>query len=350
MRSGIRGMVKKNNQNNMRSVSVNLPARLFTSLCAFLSASVLLTAQPGNAIAENSGHKGTPSTTSPLKLIKAALGAHLGAGLAAKGFEPGARAYIRIFKETSELEVWLKDTTDSDQYRRFKTYQICKWSGKIGPKIFEGDKQSPEGFYAFSPWQLRSQSRNFRAIDIGFPNDLDIALGRSGSDIQIHGGCGSVGCYAMTDENIDEIFRLTAAAFGGGQQEIMVHAFPFRMSLAALAKRKSHPWSIFWKNLKPVYDEFEKTHIPPAVNLCGRQYGLTANVGEQKNCTLLKAPTATEAGKRRALARAARPKPRIKVRCNLKRPSCKKWLFLQKRILARKDAAKARRARRTARR
>ena len=167
LRSGIRGMVKKNNQNNMRSVSVNLRARLFASLCAFLSASVLLTAQPGNAIAENSGHKGTPSTTSPLKLIKAALGAHLGAGLAAKGFEPGARAYIRIFKETSELEVWLKDTTDSDQYRRFKTYKICKWSGKIGPKIFEGDKQSPEGFYAFSPWQLRSQSRNFRAIDIG---------------------------------------------------------------------------------------------------------------------------------------------------------------------------------------
>ena len=289
-------------------------------------------------------------TPSPGKLIEAALGKYLAKRIKDKGFEPGAALLIRIFKETSELELWLKDHQDDGRFRLFETYSICKWSGKIGPKLSEGDRQSPEGFYAFSPWNLKSHSRNFRAIDIGYPNDLDEAMGRTGSDIQIHGGCGSTGCFAMTDERVDEIFRLTAAAFGGGQSEILVHAFPFRMTNGELAKRDKHPWISFWKNLKEIDEAFKSSRKLPKISICNNKYALNAPARGAVKCKLLKAPTISVAARRRALARAARPASRIKVRCNLRRPSCKKWLYLQKRILARKDAAQARKARKTARR
>ena len=336
-------MAKMSSHTNCPDLGLSIPAQLLKGIYA-LAACLFLTSTA------HATTNAAPQSPSPQKLIKAALGNYLGARLKERGFKPGASAFIRIFKETSELEMWLKDDTDNGRFRKFKTYRICKWSGKIGPKLFEGDHQSPEGFYAFSPWQLKSQSRNFRAIDIGFPNDLDVAIGRTGSDIQIHGGCGSEGCFAMTDEGIDEIFRLTAAAFGGGQREIMVHSFPFRLTGKALSKRANHASIDFWKKLKTAHDAFEQAHIPPVMAVCNKKYALKAELKDATGCKILKAPTATIAARRRALARAARPKPRIRVRCNLRRPSCRKWLYLQKRILARKDAAKARKKRRTARR
>ncbi len=299
------------------------------------------------------------ATASSQKLIVAALGKRLSAEIKTRGFKPGAAAFIRIFKQSSKLEIWLQDEARAKRYRRFKTYEICKWSGKIGPKIYEGDLQSPEGFYAFSPWHLRPVSRNHRAIDIGFPNAFDIALKRSGSDIQIHGKCGSVGCFAMTDKGVDEIFRMIAAAFGGGQNEIMVHIFPFRMTDQAMNRHKAHRWAGFWSNLKPAYDAFEASHIPPKIEICGGNYRTRSfarsrvskiAAANAASCIKLEAPTLSVAARRRALARAMKPKPRIKIRCNLKRPSCRKWLFLQKRILARKSAAKSRLRHRTANR
>ena len=309
----------------------------------------------GDAFANTQAKPKKPIETSkvkgsPPKLIEAALGKNLTARLKKKGFKPGASLLVRIFKQSSELELWLKDDADNGRYRRFQTYKICKWSGKIGPKLAEGDRQSPEGFYAFSPWNMRSQSRNFRAIDIGYPNALDVKLGRTGSDIQIHGGCGSTGCFAMTDERVDEIFRLTAAGFGGGQREITVQAYPFRMTKAALAKRAKSPSISFWRNLKQINDVFETTRKLPKISVCDKSYGVNVTGPAAKKCKRLKAPTISMAARRRALTRASRPVSRIKVRCNLRRPSCKKWLFLQKRILARKDAAKARKNQRTARR
>ena len=131
----------------------------------------------------------------------------------------------------------------------------------------------------------------------------------------------------MTDENIDEIFRLTAAAFGGGQTEIMVHAFPFRMSLAALAKRKSHPWTIFWKNLKPVYDDFEKTRIPPAVNLCGRQYGLKQTQASKRTAPSSKHRPRLRPGNAAHWPVPQGPKPRINVSVQFETPELQKMAF-----------------------
>jgi len=326
--------------------AIGSPALKRLAVCGFTAFGLYLASTGSSLGAEDAQPKPTPS---PKKLIQEALGAYLVSELKTQRFQPGAAAFIRIFKETSELEIWLSDDQIDGRYRLFKTYKICKWSGKIGPKLFEGDLQSPEGFYAFSPWQLRPQSRNFRAIDIGFPNEFDVGLGRTGSDIQIHGGCGSVGCFAMTDEGVDEIFRLVAAAFGGGQRQIMVHAFPFRLTDKALAKRKTHPWIKFWKNLKPAHDAFEATRKPPTINICGAHYALNSKLLDSSACIALKAPTATIAARRHALARASRPQPRIKVMCNLKLPSCRKWLFLRKRILARKDAANRRKLSKNAR-
>jgi|GEM_PF-1759379 len=360
-------MLKPKAKDHVPDVGTKMTGRLLSAICAFaifmafapfatyaknVLANTKVDAKAGTKANTKSASKlkNTAVTPSPKKLIKAALGEYLATRLAKDGFEVGAPILIRIFKETSELEIWLADKKDGGKFRRFNTYSICKWSGKIGPKLSEGDRQSPEGFYAFSPWNLRAHHRNFRAIDIGYPNDLDEAMGRTGSDIQIHGGCGSSGCFAMTDERVDEIFRLTAAAFGGGQREIMVHAFPFRMTKTAMAKRQKHPWMGFWKNLKEIDEAFKTSRKLPKISICDKKYTLNAPAQGPVKCKLLKAPTITVAARRRALARAARPASRIKIRCNLRRPSCKKWLFLQKRILARKDAAKARKASRTARR
>ena len=83
--------------------------------------------------------------------------------------------------------------------RRFATYPICLWSGRLGPKLREGDRQAPEGFYTVSAEQLNPNSRWHRSFSLGFPNAFDQAHGRTGSFIMVHGGCPSIGCYAMTD-------------------------------------------------------------------------------------------------------------------------------------------------------
>jgi murein L,D-transpeptidase YafK len=189
--------------------------------------------------------------------------------LAAKGMKPGLPVYLRIFKSQSELEVWMeKDGT----YQLFDTYPICHWSGTLGPKTAEGDKQTPEGFYTVTSRQLHRMGRWHQALNLGFPNAYDESLKRDGSYILVHGGCSSVGCFAMTNPVIEEIFTLTSAALKAGQRHVPVHVFPFRMKESTLAKYEDSEWHQFWTDLKAGYDSFERTKRPPQVTVCKGRY------------------------------------------------------------------------------
>jgi len=189
--------------------------------------------------------------------------------LAAQGLSRGTPVLIRIFKEESELELWM---LAGDRFKRFATYPVCRWRGVLGPKLVEGDRQSPEGFYSFGQDQLLWQGHWFRAFNINYPNTLDRALGRSGSGILVHGACSSIGCYAMTDPIIDEIFDLVVASFAAGQARIQVHIFPFHMTLANLARHEGSQWSGFWRDLKPASDLFVSTQAPPRIGVCDGRY------------------------------------------------------------------------------
>ena len=189
--------------------------------------------------------------------------------LAAKGFANGAPMFLRIFKAESELEIWMEK---DGRYELFATYPICHWSGTLGPKQQEGDKQTPEGFYTITSRQLHHVGRWPRSLNLGFPNAFDKAMGRSGSYILVHGGCSSVGCFAMTNPVISEIYGLATAALRGGQRHIPTHVFPFRMTDKNLAKKSKDEWASFWANLKEGYDSFERTRQPPRVSVCGNRY------------------------------------------------------------------------------
>jgi murein L,D-transpeptidase YafK len=177
---------------------------------------------------------------------------------------------LRIFKEDAELEVWKQDTTG--RFRILKTYPICRWSGDLGPKLQEGDRQTPEGFYSISPAQMNPNSNYYLAINTGFPNSFDKANNRSGRFLMIHGDCWSSGCYAMTDEQIGEIYALARDAFQGGVASFQVQAYPFRLTPANLARHRNSPNLAFWERLKIGSDHFETTHLEPKVNVCNRSY------------------------------------------------------------------------------
>jgi murein L,D-transpeptidase YafK len=189
--------------------------------------------------------------------------------LSAKGLFPGAPVFIRIFKREFELELWIKR---DEHFGLFATYPICRWSGRLGPKLAEGDGQAPEGFYTVDAGALNPASRWHRSFNLGFPNAFDRAHNRTGSLVMVHGGCGSVGCFAMTDPVVDEIWRLVTAALKGGQKRFHVHIFPFRMTKANLADREHHQWSAFWRDLEQGYDVFEATRVPPRIAVCGGLY------------------------------------------------------------------------------
>jgi murein L,D-transpeptidase YafK len=189
--------------------------------------------------------------------------------LKAAGFKSGAPMLMRIFKETSELEIWLEK---GDRFQLFAAYPICHWSGTLGPKQREGDKQTPEGFYTITTRQLQHIGRWPRAINLGFPNAFDRAHKRDGSYILLHGGCSSVGCFAMTNPVIGEIYGLAKAAIRDGQRHIPVHVFPFRMSEEALAARADSPWHAFWSTLKEGDRSFARTGRPPRISVCEGRY------------------------------------------------------------------------------
>jgi len=188
-----------------------------------------------------------------------------------KGMEQNSPILIRIFKEESVLEVWKKEKATT-RYALLKTYDICKWSGNLGPKIAEGDRQAPEGFYTITPAQLNPKSDYHLAFNLGFPNAYDQSLGRTGSHLMVHGACSSRGCYSMTDEQIQEIYTLARLAFQGGQRDFQVQAFPFRMTPENIARHRDDPNMAFWQMLKEGYDHFEVIRQPPKVDVCSKRY------------------------------------------------------------------------------
>jgi murein L,D-transpeptidase YafK len=188
----------------------------------------------------------------------------------AKGMTRTSPIMVRIFKEEGVLEVWKQK--DTGRYDLVTSYDICKWSGKLGPKFTEGDRQAPEGFYTVRPLQMNPNSNYHLAFNIGYPNTYDRANGRTGQHLMVHGACSSAGCYSMSDNSVEEIYAFARDAFRGGQTEFQIQAFPFRMTAANMARYKDDPNFPFWRMLKEGYDHFEITKVPPKVDVCEKRY------------------------------------------------------------------------------
>jgi murein L,D-transpeptidase YafK len=187
-----------------------------------------------------------------------------------KNMRTHAPILIRAFKKESELEVWKQDA--SGKMALLKTYPMCRWSGQLGPKVREGDRQVPEGFYTITSGQMNPNSNFYLSFNIGYPNAVDRQLGRTGSYIMVHGDCSSMGCFAMTDGQIADIYALAREAMAGGQSAIQLHSFPFRMTPENLATYRSDPHIGFWRTLKQGHDYFEETRAPVLTAACGGRY------------------------------------------------------------------------------
>lgn len=182
----------------------------------------------------------------------------------------GSPVFIRIFKESNELEVWVQK---GKTFSLFKTYEIYTWGGgTLGPKTQQGDGQAPEGFYFVKPINLNPLSDFHLSFNLGYPNAYDRYHKRTGSALMVHGSTVSIGCYAMTDTKIEEIYTIVHEAFKGGQSFFRVHAFPFRMTEANMEKHAKSKWIDFWLNLKEGYDKFETSKTPPNVEVKGGKY------------------------------------------------------------------------------
>ena len=210
----------------------------------------------------------TPSSKRSLKAI-ASVAPRLVKDLKAKGLAYGDPVFIRIFKEERQLEIWVRKDA---KFELFRIYPIVGMSGQLGPKLKEGDRQAPEGFYFVNPDRMNPNSSYHLAFNIGYPNALDRALRRTGSAIMVHGNTGSIGCFAMTDARIEEIYALVDAALRNGQKFFRIHSFPFRMTEPNMQRHRNSRWTRFWANLKTGYDHFETHNRPPNVVVRNNEY------------------------------------------------------------------------------
>jgi murein L,D-transpeptidase YafK len=238
-------------------ISRSVARALFTSVA--LAAGALLAGCNSDEISLASNAKANQPV--PPKLV---------AAIAEKDMDLQSPMLVRLFKQEAELEVWKQDR--SGRFALLKTYPICRWSGDLGPKVREGDRQAPEGFYSISPAQMNPQSAYYLSFNTGYPNAFDKALGRTGSQLMVHGDCSSRGCYAMTDEQIAEIYALGRESFFGGQRAFQLQAYPFRMTPLNMAKHRNNPNMPFWKMIKEGYDHFEVTRQEPKVDFCEKKY------------------------------------------------------------------------------
>ncbi len=196
------------------------------------------------------------------------------AAMEAIGSSKEAPVLIRAYKKEAEFEIW-KMKADG-HYGYLKSFPLCRWSGQLGPKVREGDRQVPEGFYAITPAHMNPQSAYFLSFDVGYPNAYDRAKGHTGRSIMVHGACSSAGCFSMTDAQIAEIYAIAREAFAGGQHTIQMQSYPFRMTAENLAKYRLDPNIGFWKQLKEGADNFEVTKRDVAIGVCDRRYVFNA--------------------------------------------------------------------------
>ncbi|MDP2354786.1 MAG: murein L,D-transpeptidase family protein [Beijerinckiaceae bacterium] len=228
------------------------------------AASFLALASGAPALASTKASAPVPSTTRTL--------------MASRDMAPTAPILVRVFKKESVLEVWKQ--TRAGRYEILKTFPICRWSGQLGPKRREGDRQAPEGFYSVGPKQMNPNSQFHLSFDIGYPNAFDRAHGGTGAYLMVHGQCTSSGCYAMTDAQIEEVYALAREAFAGGQRAFQFQAFPFRMTAENIARHRSDANIAFWRQLKVGYDHFEATRSEPRVSVAAGRYAFEA--GDEK--------------------------------------------------------------------
>ena len=218
----------------------------------------------------------SPDSLTPQSELSMAVGQSQGLRLRGEfqksALELGSPIFIRIFKESKELELWVQR---GERYYLFKKYRIAKFSGGLGPKQREGDEQAPEGFYEVTPPRMNPWSNFHLAFNIGFPNQYDLEHNASGGMIMVHGKRVSVGCFAMTDPVIEEIYTIADRALNAGQPSIPVHIFPFRMTPANLQRHASSPHTPFWRGMLHGYTLFELTHVPPQVTVRGSRYAFS---------------------------------------------------------------------------
>ncbi len=191
--------------------------------------------------------------------------------LAEKKLERGSPVFIRAFKEERVLELFIENKS-TRQFELFRNYPIAGASGQLGPKVAEGDRQVPEGFYFSGSKDMNPNSSFHLSFNVNYPNAYDRAHERTGTYIMIHGNNLSVGCLAMTDEKIEEIYGLCQAALDKGQPFFRIHIFPFRMTPERMVTAAESPHLPFWKNLKTGYDLFEKNKVPPNVSVREKEY------------------------------------------------------------------------------
>lgn len=190
--------------------------------------------------------------------------------MAEKGMSKSDPILIRSFKKESEMEVWKRGR--DGRYALLKTYPICRWSGQLGPKVKEGDRQAPEGFYTVTPGQMNPNSSYYLSFDTGFPNAYDRSFNRTGGNLMVHGSCSSRGCFAMTDQNIAEIYSIARESLASGQRGFQFQSYPFRMTPKNLAQHRLDPNIGFWKNLKEGSDYFEVAREEPRVSVADHRY------------------------------------------------------------------------------
>jgi murein L,D-transpeptidase YafK len=211
-----------------------------------------------------------PDSITPTGRSQAPLSEKTLAEIEAKHMDKDSPVLVRLFKEEAEMEIWKK--TRDGEFAMLKTYPVCRWSGDLGPKVKEGDRQAPEGFYTITPGLMNPNSNYYLAFNTGYPNVFDRAWNRTGSELMVHGDCSSRGCYAMTDEQMQEIYALARESFFGGQKDFQFEAFPFRMTALNMAKHRNNSNFAFWKMIKEGYDHFEATHQEPKVAVCEKRY------------------------------------------------------------------------------
>ena len=234
------------------------PRMPFSALAKVLGAAALaLCLGDGGARAQNA------KAEAPIPAATVAL-------MAAKGTSAAAPVLFRAYKKESEIEVWKR--RPDGRYVYLKTFPICRWSGQLGPKRKTGDRQTPEGFYAVAKRQMNPNSAYYLSFDVGYPNAFDRAHGGTGSALMVHGICSSMGCFAMTNQSVGEIYAIARDALNGGQAAFQFQAYPFRMTAENMARHRTDPNIAFWRELKAGADRFDATNEELQVSVEGGRY------------------------------------------------------------------------------